>query len=59
MACAGCARRRKKIAAAYHAAIEGFTVARQSYRSQTTEPAEIEKRLIPPPMTARIIDIRE
>jgi hypothetical protein len=34
MACSGCARRRAKIAAAYHAVKAGFSAAKQSYSKQ-------------------------
>ncbi len=61
MPCAGCQRRRAKIAAAYHALKFGFQAAKNSYVSDTTEPVrELGGRYahrIPADMN--IIDIRE
>jgi len=37
--CGGCAQRRKKIAAAYHAAKQGIQVAKTSYLRQTGQTA--------------------
>jgi hypothetical protein len=61
MACAGCQRRRKKIAAAYHAVKHGLRVAKQTYITQTSEPErELGGRYAHRiPKDINIIDIRQ
>ena len=60
MACSGCARRRKKIAAAYHAVKHGVAVAKESYIRQTTgRPSGFKPRVRPDYSNVEVIDIRE
>ena len=60
MACSGCARRRKKIAAAYHAVKHGVVVAKQSYVRQTTgRPTGFKPTERPEDFDIEVIDIRQ
>jgi hypothetical protein len=58
MPCAGCLRRRKKIAAAITAVKRGLAVAKQSYNRETTDhtPKRASKNI---PHGIRVIDIRQ
>lgn len=59
MPCAGCARRRKKIAAAYHAVKYGAKVVKESYIRQTTGlPSGFKPRERPKHFKREVIDIR-
>lgn len=57
MPCSGCARRRKKIVAAYHAVKTGISVAKRSYQLQTNTAKKLPNREIPAGI--KVIDIRQ